>query len=411
MKKGLFWFVNSELITKFVECNAEGMALEDVEYTSKSGENFNHKIEWENLSKEITKGKEYNYFPRGRVEINKGKITIFLNPDINSEDVINKVIEEFELQDIENIRIVTDGSRHYEYQRMFDYEFKINNKLINVEPPRLCSRKYNVNIYRFGYVFNDNLTVEKRKEFINNILESSDLKQFIELPLAELGKGLLYGFDSFVFPISNRNKLTQKMIETINECLDRETAKIGYESIYEKSGRLGCKILILDDMDEDNGIEDEVISIVCKNNCQTEIFMYKLFGADPFEVRSGNVLNLKYEWNIDITIPQFSIFDKLLIDTADAQLDELMERMCEQFYNADYKLINKPRYAYDLACNYISFIFERRLKNLKKIIVNVGIRVSESPEVQKVEILFNRKICSNYCMALSYVREQLILFE
>ena len=32
------------------------------------------------------------------------------------------MIEEFELQDIENIRIVTDGSRHYDYQRMFDYE-------------------------------------------------------------------------------------------------------------------------------------------------------------------------------------------------------------------------------------------------------------------------------------------------
>lgn len=62
------------------------------------------------------------------------------------------------------------------------------------------------------------------------------------------------------------------MIETINECLNRETSKIGYESIYEKSGRLGCKILILDDMDEYNGIEDEVISIVCKNNCQTLYF-------------------------------------------------------------------------------------------------------------------------------------------
>ena len=108
---------------------------------------------------------------------------------------------------------------------------------------------------------------------------------------------------------------------------------------------------------------------------------------------------------------QYSIFDKPLIDVSDAELDGFIEGMCEQFYNADYKLINKPRYAYDLACNYISFIFERRLKNLKKIIVNVGIRVSESPEVQKVEILFNRKICSNYCMALSYVREQLILFE
>ena len=118
-----------------------------------------------------------------------------------------------------------------------------------------------------------------------------------------------------------------------------------------------------------------------------------------------------YEWNIDITTPQYSIFDKPLIDVSDTELDGFIEGMCEQFYNADYKLINKPRYAYDLACNYISFIFERRLKNLKKIIVNVGIRVSESPEVQKVEILFNRKICLNYCMALFYVREQLILFE
>ena len=115
MKKGLFWFVNSELITKSVECNIEGKALKSTEYTSKSGENFNHKIEWGNFRKEITKGKAYNCFPRGRVEINKGRIVIFLNPYINNEVVINKVVEEFELQNIENIRIVADGSRHYEY--------------------------------------------------------------------------------------------------------------------------------------------------------------------------------------------------------------------------------------------------------------------------------------------------------
>ena len=83
MKKGLFWVVNHDanepiLITKSVECNADGTALENVEYTSKSGENFNHKIEWGKFGKEITKGKEYNYFPRGRVEINKGRITVFL---------------------------------------------------------------------------------------------------------------------------------------------------------------------------------------------------------------------------------------------------------------------------------------------------------------------------------------------
>lgn len=120
MKKGLFWVVNHNtdepiLIIKSVACNTEGKELISVEYTSKSGENFNHKIEWGKLSKEITKGKEYNYFPRGRVEINKGRVAIFLNPDINNEVVINKVIEEFELQNIENIRLIDDGSRHYGY--------------------------------------------------------------------------------------------------------------------------------------------------------------------------------------------------------------------------------------------------------------------------------------------------------
>lgn len=74
-----------------------------------------NKTERGKLSKEITKGKEYNYFPRGRVEVNKGRITIFLNPGINNEVVINKVIKEFELQYIDNIRIVSDGSRHYGY--------------------------------------------------------------------------------------------------------------------------------------------------------------------------------------------------------------------------------------------------------------------------------------------------------
>ncbi|MBQ3544831.1 MAG: hypothetical protein IJA34_07600 [Lachnospiraceae bacterium] len=121
MKKGLFWCVESNsdkttLITKTVECDVGGNALTNVEYTSKSGMNFNHKIEWGKLDKIITKGKEYNYYPRGRVEINKNKITVFLNPDINNDIVINKVIEEFELQDINGIRIVVDGSRHYRHQ-------------------------------------------------------------------------------------------------------------------------------------------------------------------------------------------------------------------------------------------------------------------------------------------------------
>ena len=121
MKKGLFWCVDYDsekptLIIKAVDCDISGRAITDnVEYTSKSGGNFNHKIEWNRLSKNITQGKAYNYYPRGRVEINNSKISIFLNSDINKDAVIRKIIEEFDLEMIEDIRIISDGSRHYRY--------------------------------------------------------------------------------------------------------------------------------------------------------------------------------------------------------------------------------------------------------------------------------------------------------
>lgn len=76
MKKGLFWCTNHHgdepsLIIKAIECDINGMALVDgVSYSSKSGENFNHKQEWKGYDKSITKG----------------------------------------------IKIVIDGSKHYEYE-------------------------------------------------------------------------------------------------------------------------------------------------------------------------------------------------------------------------------------------------------------------------------------------------------
>ena len=53
------------------KCNSDGMALEHVEYSSKSRNNFNHKAEWSKLPKSVTNGQPYNYYPRGRVEIKK----------------------------------------------------------------------------------------------------------------------------------------------------------------------------------------------------------------------------------------------------------------------------------------------------------------------------------------------------
>ena len=69
--KGIFWYnpTKKKLIVKKAKCNSDGVALEQVEYSSKSGNNFNHKAEWSKLPKSVTNGQPYNYYPRERVEI------------------------------------------------------------------------------------------------------------------------------------------------------------------------------------------------------------------------------------------------------------------------------------------------------------------------------------------------------
>jgi len=125
MKKGIFWVVrgdaNTKLISVSVRCDKDGNLLEDVPMSSKSGTNFNHKKEWsllDILEHREAKGKPFDYYPRGRVEIKSGKVTIFLNPDINTESVIGLVKKQFELEgdpEIKSITVKSDGSKHYKY--------------------------------------------------------------------------------------------------------------------------------------------------------------------------------------------------------------------------------------------------------------------------------------------------------
>ena len=62
--KGIFWYnpTQKKLIVKKVKCNSDGVALEHVEYSSKSMSNFNHKAEWSKLPKSVTNGQPYNYY-------------------------------------------------------------------------------------------------------------------------------------------------------------------------------------------------------------------------------------------------------------------------------------------------------------------------------------------------------------
>ena len=57
MRKGIFWCIYQNnklyLVTVNVKCTADGESDEVVEYSSKSGENLNHKEEWKRLDREI----------------------------------------------------------------------------------------------------------------------------------------------------------------------------------------------------------------------------------------------------------------------------------------------------------------------------------------------------------------------
>ena len=123
MKKGIFWCDSfgcdsPHLIVVSVKCDADGKSDRPIDFSSKSGQNFNHKAEWQKLSRSVTRGQPFNYYPRGRVEIKNRKATIYLNPDLNNTVVLNKIIEDFELknqQDLKSIAVKSDGSSHYHY--------------------------------------------------------------------------------------------------------------------------------------------------------------------------------------------------------------------------------------------------------------------------------------------------------
>ena len=120
MRKGIFWCANfdtecPELITVSAACDKNGDSKELVRFSSKSGNNFNHRPEWERLDRSITAGRPFNYYPRGRVEIKNGKATVFLNPAINKECIVYRIMDAFELMtgELNCINIKSDGSSHY----------------------------------------------------------------------------------------------------------------------------------------------------------------------------------------------------------------------------------------------------------------------------------------------------------
>jgi len=73
--KGIFWVIDNELVYCSIPCDTNGNLLEelDKDTVSKSGATYNHERYWATLPKSITCGKDYRYYPRGRIEIANGR--------------------------------------------------------------------------------------------------------------------------------------------------------------------------------------------------------------------------------------------------------------------------------------------------------------------------------------------------
>ena len=121
--KGIFWivdrddFTNNDLYLFKILTNRNGDVLSSYgDLNSKKGDNYNHRLTWAVLPKELTHNKPYNYYPRGRVEIKNDTAIIFINPLLDRENILNYIEKEYNLNktNIGYIKIIIDNSKHYE---------------------------------------------------------------------------------------------------------------------------------------------------------------------------------------------------------------------------------------------------------------------------------------------------------
>lgn len=112
--KGIFWIRDIDNPTNelFFQIPTDEYGNSSSIFNSKKGDTYNHERTW----KELYEKKPFDYYPRGRVEIRNGVARIFLNPNLNTEEIIDLIKREFNLTSrngIKNIKVFPDYSEHY----------------------------------------------------------------------------------------------------------------------------------------------------------------------------------------------------------------------------------------------------------------------------------------------------------
>ena len=196
------------------------------------------------------------------------------------------------------VKKLTEGISYDEVNNSYNISFQNDSKsdIINLMAPEIYEAEFLGNVYYFGYKFKDSVPSKIRSDFIHWLKGLKETKptdyqyrEIIAKPLRVLDKLIgLKNFSLFVYPVSNRSTLVQKIIETCGMMMQRDLRGISVEMIknlpiinnnHEKDLLIQSdKILLVDDVNTTGAALSEIIRIIRNINVEAEIYVFTLLG-------------------------------------------------------------------------------------------------------------------------------------
>ena len=196
------------------------------------------------------------------------------------------------------VKKLTEGISYDEVNNSYNISFQNDSKsdIINLMAPEIYEAEFLGNVYYFGYKFKDSVTSKIRSDFIHWLKGLKETKptdyqyrEIIAKPLRVLDKLIgLKNFSLFVYPVSNRSTLVQKIIETCGMMMQRDLRGISVEMVknlpiinnnHEKDLLIQSnKILLVDDVNTTGATLSEIIRIIRNINVEAEIYVFTLLG-------------------------------------------------------------------------------------------------------------------------------------
>ena len=139
------------------------------------------------------------------------------------------------------VKKLTEGISYDEVTNSYNISFQNDSKsdIINLMAPEIYEAEFLGNVYYFGYKFKDSVPSKIRSDFIHWLKGLKETKptdyqyrEIIAKPLRVLDKLIgLKNFSLFVYPVSNRSTLVQKIIETCGMMMQRDLRGISVEMV------------------------------------------------------------------------------------------------------------------------------------------------------------------------------------